>query len=456
MVDVRLYTTGSNITIQRCSLCWILASSARGCESYNVELILGVFVCNFAGDCRASIVGFPSRRICFTGGVSLVPFQILCFNCGIIADIDCFIGRNGGELICTVLGIDFGVVAGDGDIAFCIDGVAADDSRGDLGCILDIKRAAYIKARRDCIAIFSARALSGAVIGNFDFAASEGGAALDLNGGFSIRGAGGGEGGIGHGEGATNPDCSTVVGGNGFDSSTIFDGETTFVGINCRNIRSTCISSYGKALATDYNRHRSISGCNGGVTGICFYCEKTTAGNIEVTRLEIRIDAICASSYAVSAFENDIGSARDARLTCGINISIFDMEDIIGGIKIDIVVIGVCAAHYRFAILDGVGSILVEISAGNTDVGFFEGRGGGGFNPNLLEGIKLFGSSFSPVSDTIAIYTITIVTSCNFDGLETNRLTARVLVNDIEFCIISNRQLLAVDRCSFGAVTNCF
>ena len=156
-----------------------------------------------------------------------MPFQILCFNCGIIADIDCSIGRNGGELICTVLGIDFGTVAGDGDIAFCIDGVAADDSRGDLGCILDIKRAAYIKARRDCIAIFSTLALSVAVIGDGDGAAGEGGIAADLDGGNIIGFAGGGEGGTAiYGEVASDVDCFSIAGsGASNNSSAAGDGE---------------------------------------------------------------------------------------------------------------------------------------------------------------------------------------------------------------------------------------
>ena len=69
------------------------------------------------------------------------------------------------------------------------DGVAADDSRGDLGCILDIKRAAYIKARRDFIAIFSTLALSVAVIGDGDGAAGEGGIAADLDGRIGSSGA---------------------------------------------------------------------------------------------------------------------------------------------------------------------------------------------------------------------------------------------------------------------------
>ncbi|MFR6411006.1 MAG: hypothetical protein ACLUNX_02535 [Angelakisella sp.] len=254
-----------------------------------------------------------------------MPFQILCFNCGIIADIDCFIGRNGGEFIRIICGLDFGVVAGDGDIAFCIDGVAADDSRGDLGCILDIKRAAYIKARRDFIAIFSALALCGAVIGDGDGAAGEGGIAADLDGGNTIGGAGGFEGTVRYGEVAFDIDGSSSI-GFGSNSSAAGDGEI-LVGFNCIASRSTCISSYSKVVTADYNRSRSIiSGCNSGVASYCFYLERTRTGNLEITRLEIRIDAICASGYAIFTLENDIRSAIDARRTSGINISIFNVE----------------------------------------------------------------------------------------------------------------------------------
>ena len=268
MVDVRLYTTGSNIKIQRCSLCWILASSARGYESYNVELILGVFVCNFAGDCRARIVGFSSRRIRVTGGVSPVLFQILCFNCGIIADVDCFIGRNGGEFIRIICGLDFGVVAGDGDIAFCIDGVAADDSRGDLGCILDIKRAAYIKARRDCIAIFSTLALSVAVIGDGDGAAGEGGIAADLDGGNTIGGAGGFEGTVRYGEVASDVDCFSIASsGARSNLGAVGDGEVSGISSVIGHLDGTdgkgAGAGDGEALLCGYDGGKGVGAFEG-------------------------------------------------------------------------------------------------------------------------------------------------------------------------------------------------
>lgn len=80
-----------------------------------------------------------------------------------------------------------------------------------------------------CIAVFVLFALCGAVIGDGDGAAGEGGIAADLDGGNIIGGAGGGEGTVRYGEVAIDIDGSGgEFSGTDGDSSAI-DGEVGFV-----------------------------------------------------------------------------------------------------------------------------------------------------------------------------------------------------------------------------------
>ena len=243
---------------------------------------------------------------------------------------------DGIEVLRIVFGGDSGIIA-NGDIANRTDGVAASFGFCRYCAAGDGDSAIDMEGGGGCIAVFVLFALCGAVIGDGDGAAGEGGIAADLDGGNIIGGAGGFEGTVRYGEVAFDIDGSSSI-GFGSNSSAAGDGEI-LVGFNCIASRSTCISSYSKVVTADYNRSRSIiSGCNSGVASYCFYLERTRTGNLEITRLEIRIDAICASGYAIFTLENDIRSAIDARRTSGINISsIFNMEDIIGGIKIPLI-----------------------------------------------------------------------------------------------------------------------
>lgn len=135
-----------------------------------------------------------------------------------------------------ICGGDSGIIA-NGDIANRTDGVAASFGFCRYCAAGDGDSAIDMEGGGGCIAVFVLFALCGAVIGDGDGAAGEGGIAADLDGGNIIGGAGGGEGTVRYGEVAFNLNSSSSAGRcAGCDFSAI-NGQTWA-------IRSSCVIGY--------------------------------------------------------------------------------------------------------------------------------------------------------------------------------------------------------------------
>ena len=135
---------------------------------------------------------------------------------------------DGIEVLRIVFGGDSGIIA-NGDIANRTDGVAASFGFCRYCAAGDGDSAIDMEGGGDFVAVFVSFALCGAVIGDGDGAAGEGGISADLDGGNIIGFAGGGEGTVRYGEVAIDIDGSGgEFSGTDGDSSAI-DSEVGFV-----------------------------------------------------------------------------------------------------------------------------------------------------------------------------------------------------------------------------------
>ena len=143
---------------------------------------------------------------------------------------------DGIEVLRIVFGGDSGIIA-NGDIANRTDGVAASFGFCRYCAAGDGDSAIDMEGGGDFVAVFVSFALCGAVIGDGDGAAGEGGIAANLDGGNTIGFAGGSKGAVRYGEVAFNLNSTSSAGRcAGCDFSAI-NGQTWA-------IRSSCVIGY--------------------------------------------------------------------------------------------------------------------------------------------------------------------------------------------------------------------
>lgn len=169
-----------------------------------------------------------------------------------------------------ICGGDLGTIA-NGDIANRTDGVAASFGFCRYCTAGDGDSAIDMEGGGGCIAVFVSFALCGAVIGDGDGAAGEGGIAADLDGGNIIGGAGGGEGTVRYGEVAIDIDGDlTVTNGSLTATSTSDNVPTVQVGGNASFTGSTVtITNHSTTQGERYKDSNAASSAlhvNGAVT----------------------------------------------------------------------------------------------------------------------------------------------------------------------------------------------